>query len=175
MARAPRGERWGEPRPGGGFVASQGVLAANRVRSIVHAMGGDDLTLAETSETQRRLPSPRAGTETIVHVERSITTSPDARFPARNVCLRVLSTASRRTCRFAGQGRRRFRAVRWPEVGRHVLVASINGDTVVGSPSHVGVVAADVHLPSCVVTEPGASGCDAVSAHAASSWSEDRG
>ena len=81
---------------------------------------------------------------------------------AEPVCLRVLSpsgVSANVPLRLAKDGARFHARVRWPEVGRHVLVASINGDAVVGSPTHVDVVAADVHLPSCKVTGPGCVGC----------------
>ena len=155
------------PDPVAEFVASQGVLAANQVAlRIVHAQSGDDdftprgnLGNSKGAVSQ----APRAGTETIVHVQ-ALDHDVSGRevSGAEPVCLRMLSpsgVSANVPLRLAKDGARFHARVRWPEVGRHVLVASINGDAVVGSPSHVDVVAADVHLPSCVVTGPGASGC----------------
>ena len=80
------------------------------------------------------------------------------------VCLRLLSPSgvSASVPLRLSKDNARFRAsVRWPEVGPHVLVASLNGDALVGSPAQVSVVAADVHLPVCKVTGAGASRCRA--------------
>ena len=97
------------PRPVAEFVASQGVLAANQVAlRIVHAQSGDDdftprgnLGNSKGAVSQ----APRAGTETIVHVQALDYDVSGERFPARNPCVCACSppAASRRTCRFASQ------------------------------------------------------------------------
>ena len=132
------------PDPVAEFVASQGVLAANQVAlRIVHAQSGDDDftprgnlgNLSQGAVSQ----APRAGTETIVHVQ-ALDHDVSGRevSGAEPVCLRVLSpsgVSANVPLRLAKDGARFHARVRWPEVGRHVLVASINGDAVVGSPA----------------------------------------
>jgi hypothetical protein len=106
---------------------------------------------------------PAVGVETTVYIQ-----ALDYELSGREVggrepvCLRLLSPSgvSANVPLRISKDRARFRAtVRWPEVGEHVLVASLNGDPVVGSPTRVGVVAADVHLPVCRVVGAGASRC----------------
>ena len=153
------------PRPVAEFVASQGVLAANQVAlRTVHA-GDDDFNRnrGNLGNSAGNSQPPRAGTETIVHVQAlDYDVSGREVSGAEPVCLRMLSpsgVSANVPLRLDKDGARFHARVRWPEVGRHVLVASINGDAVVGSPTHVDVVAADVHLPSCKVTGPGCTGC----------------
>ena len=106
---------------------------------------------------------PAVGVETTVYIQ-----ALDYELSGREVgggepvCLRLISPSgvSANVPLRASKDRARFRAtVRWPEVGEHVLVASLNGDAIVGSPTRVGVVAADVHLPVCRVAGAGASKC----------------
>jgi filamin len=55
------------------------------------------------------------------------------------ICLRLLSPSgvSANVPLRLSKDRARFRAtVRWPEVGHHVLVASLNGDALVGRGLH---------------------------------------
>ena len=106
---------------------------------------------------------PAVGVETVVYIQ-----ALDYELSGREVggrepvCLRLLSPSgvSANVPLRASKDRARFRAtVRWPEVGEHVLVASLNGDPLVGSPTRVTVVAADVHLPVCRVSGAGAGAC----------------
>ena len=106
---------------------------------------------------------PAVGVETTVYIQ-----ALDYELSGREVggrepvCLRLLSPSgvSANVPLRASKDRARFRAtVRWPEVGEHVLVASLNGDPLVGSPTRVTVVAADVHLPVCHVAGAGAGKC----------------
>ena len=106
---------------------------------------------------------PAVGVETTVYIQ-----ALDYELSGREVgggepvCLRLISPSgvSANVPLRASKDRARFRAtVRWPEVGEHVLVASLNGDAIVGSPTRVGVVAADVHLPVCRVAGAGANKC----------------
>jgi flagellar motility protein MotE (MotC chaperone) len=165
----PRGGVWrahlavngGEnPEPVAEFTASQGVLAANqtclRLQGAHEYDGGVRPGGGSSS-------APRAGSETTVYVQ-----ALDYDVSAREVsgqepvCLRLLSpsgVSAHVPLRLAKDGARFTARVRWPEVGKHVLVASLNGDAVVGSPAQVDVVAADVHLPACKVTGVGSSKC----------------
>ena len=80
------------------------------------------------------------------------------------ICLRLLSPSgvSTNVPLRLSKDRTRYRAsVRWPEVGSHVLVASLNGDPLVGSPLTVAIGAADVHLPVCKISGAGAGKCRA--------------
>ena len=109
--------------------------------------------------------SPAVGVETTVYIQ-----ALDYELSGREVggrepvCLRLLSPSgvSANVPLRPSKDRARFRAtVRWPEVGEHVLVASLNGDPVVGSPTRVNVVAADVHLPVCHISGAGSGKCEA--------------
>ena len=48
--------------------------------------------------------------------------------------------------------------MRWWEIGRHEIVATINGEPVVGSPLVVEVDAQDVSLPMCRLSGAGLAG-----------------
>ena len=59
---------------------------------------------------------------------------------------------------FAERGSRYRAPVRWWEIGRHEIVATINGEPVVGSPLVVEVDAQDVSLPMCRLSGAGLAG-----------------
>lgn len=59
---------------------------------------------------------------------------------------------------FAERGSRYKTTVRWWEVGRHEIVASVGGQPVVGSPFIVDVEAQDISLPMCRLSGPGLQG-----------------
>ena len=62
---------------------------------------------------------------------------------------------------FAERGSRYRAAVRWWEVGRHEIVATVNGEPVVGSPLVVEVDAQEVSLPMCRLSGQGLAGAAA--------------
>ena len=62
------------------------------------------------------------------------------------------------TAGFAERGSRYRAAVRWWEIGRHEIVATINGEPVVGSPLVVEVDAQEVSLPMCRLSGAGLAG-----------------
>jgi filamin len=109
--------------------------------------------------------APHVGAETTVYIQALDYEVAGREVAGREpICLRLLSPSgvSANVPLRLSKDRARFRAtVRWPEVGNHVLVASLNGDAVVGSPLQVSVVAADVHLPVCKVSGNGSSKCKA--------------
>ena len=59
---------------------------------------------------------------------------------------------------FAERGSRYRAQARWWEVGRHEIVAAVNGEAVVGSPLVIEVDAQEVSLPMCRLSGPGLSG-----------------
>ena len=59
---------------------------------------------------------------------------------------------------FAERGARYKSSVRWWEVGRHEIVATINGEPIVGSPMIIDVEAQDLSLPMCRLSGPGLQG-----------------
>ena len=134
----PRGGVWrahlavngGEnPEPVAEFTASQGVLAANqtclRLQGAHEYDGGVRPGGGSSS-------APRAGSETTVYVQ-ALDYDVSAREVSgqETVCLRLLSpsgVSAHVPLRLAKDGARFTARVRWPEVGKHVLVASLNGD-----------------------------------------------
>ena len=62
---------------------------------------------------------------------------------------------------FAERGSRYRAAVRWWEVGRHEIFATVNGEPVVGSPLVVEVDAQEVSLPMCRLSGQGLAGAAA--------------
>jgi hypothetical protein len=139
------------------FTAVQGRLTANQVTLRVSGAGGAGGGGGSAAA------APHVGAETTVYIQ-----ALDFEVAGREVggrepiCLRLLSPSgvSANVPLRLSKDRARFRAtVRWPEVGTHVLVASLNGDAVVGSPLQVSVVAADVTLPACKVAGAGAGKC----------------
>ena len=59
---------------------------------------------------------------------------------------------------FAERGARYKASARWWEVGRHEIVATINGEPIVGSPLIVDVEAQNLSLPMCRLSGPGLQG-----------------
>ena len=151
------------PTPVAKFTASQGRLTANQVTlKLAGTHGGGEEAWGGGGSSGS---SPHVGAESTVYIQ-----ALDYEVAGREVggrepiCLRLLSPSgvSANVPLRLSKDRARFRAkVRWPEVGPHVLVASLNGDAVVNSPLQVSVVAADVHLPVCKVTGGGSSRCRA--------------
>ena len=62
------------------------------------------------------------------------------------------------TAGFAERGSRYRAAVRWWEIGRHEIVATINGEPVIGSPLVVEIDAQEVSLPMCRLSGAGLAG-----------------
>ena len=158
------------PAPLARFTAAQGRLTANQMTVKVSSAGAG-VNAGAVSDFHRGggagsvAVAPHVGNETVVYVQ-----ALDYEIAGREVsgrepiCLRLLSPSgvSANVPLRLSKDNARFRAsIRWPEVGRHVLVASLNGDALVGSPVQVTVVAADVHLPVCKVSGAGASRCRA--------------
>ena len=171
------------PTPLARFTAVQGRLTAGQMcLKVVATQGGvtsDAFALGSgvglgrdalganvgfgTDGGAKSAVAPAVGVETTVYIQ-----ALDFELSGREVggrepvCLRLLSPSgvSANVPLRPSKDRSRFRAtVRWPEVGEHTLVASLNGDPVVGSPTRVSVVAADVHLPVCHISGPGAGKC----------------
>ena len=141
------------PAPLARFTARQGRLTANQMTVKVSNVGAGAAAAVSgfpsrdnhrDAARQRRDNRVRPGAR--VRNLRSRGERPRARLPSPSLPSGVSASVPLRL----SKDNARFRAsVRWPEVGPHVLVASLNGDALVGSPAQVSVVAADVHLP-CV-------------------------
>ena len=153
------------PAPLARFTARQGRLTANQMTVKVSNAGAGAAAAVSDFRRGTITATPRVGDETIVYVQALDYEISGREVSGREpVCLRLLSPSgvSASVPLRLSKDNARFRAsVRWPEVGPHVLVASLNGDALVGSPAQVSVVAADVHLPVCKVTGAGASRCRA--------------
>ena len=153
------------PAPLARFTARQGRLTANQMTVKVSNAGAGAAAAVSDFRRGTITATPRVSDETIVYVQALEYEISGREVSGREpVCLRLLSPSgvSASVPLRLSKDNARFRAsVRWPEVGPHVLVASLNGDALVGSPAQVSVVAADVHLPVCKVTGAGASRCRA--------------
>ena len=152
------------PAPLARFTARQGRLTANQMTVKVSNAGAGAAAAVSDFRRGTITATPRVSDETIVYVQALDYEISGREVSGREpVCLRLspppaCPPACPCACPKTTRAISRLGSV--AEVGPHVLVASLNGDALVGSP-RVSVVAADVHLPVCKVTGAGASRCRA--------------
>ena len=150
----------GESRDGAiaTFAASQGNLTRTTMTLRLHekALLGGPGGVPDAARL-------RVGAETKAYVQAidfdAVGRAVGGREP---VCLRLLTPSGVSAIvpiKLTKGGERFAGKVCWPEVGEHVLSATVDGEAVAGSPLRVRVAAADAHLPACKALGDGARAC----------------